>query len=359
MANNIQVTISEAKAILAKAVKAHLDRADKGLPLRNSPIFLHSSPGIGKSSITHQIQQEFSIGMVDNRLGSVEASDVNGIPYVSHAGQDIETMKFSIPDWFPKDPNSRGILFFDELSNAPISVQHAAYRIILDRELHNARLPDGWIIVAAGNLKNDKTGAKSIAPALANRFGTHLEIMPDVESFVQYAMQNELNHHIVGFLNFRNDLLLKMPNAGENAFPSPRSWEQVSYHLESGYTDEQLSAVLSGCVGAPAAADFESFRKYYGELPDFGKIASGKEEYTVPTNDLGLMFAVTSSLTQAYIERYAKDDEVKNLNKVLLQLKDDFLVLFYKSIQATRNEKIMMKLSKNTIKAFERVVPYI
>jgi len=167
----LTTTIGSAKDLIQKAIAAELK---SGVHM---PIYMHSSPGIGKSAITKQIATTLDIGFVDVRLAQMEQADVAGIPYVSHSDvEGIEIMKVSIPDWFPSKERvgagifpEKGILFFDEMSNAPLGVQQSAYRIVLDREIHrNCELGDGWVIVSAGNLKEDKTGAKGVAPALAN-----------------------------------------------------------------------------------------------------------------------------------------------------------------------------------------------
>jgi len=301
---------------------------------------LHSSPGIGKSAIIAQVvaqaAQELGVdvGMHDFRLASCEASDVNGIPYVSHAGDELETMKFSVPDWFPRDKKSYGILFFDELSNAPIAVQHAAYRIIYDRELHDGmRLPDGWMVVAAGNLKKDKTGVKGIAPALANRFGSHLYIRPDIEAFTAYAMKSGIHQHVIGFLNFNREAIYRAAITDEDAFASPRSWEATSGYLYQGYDEDELSILLAGCLGKATAGDFQGFREYYGKLPDMSKILSGAETYTVKSDNKGLLFALTTSLVAACIENHSNKDRLKNVQKVVKQLDDEFIIFFFKALR--------------------------
>lgn len=51
------------------------------------------------------------------------------------------------------------ILFLDEISAAPQSVQAAAYQITLDRVVGEHKLPDNCIVIAAGNRVTDKSVA--------------------------------------------------------------------------------------------------------------------------------------------------------------------------------------------------------
>jgi len=362
-------TINAAKQYTIKAIEHAMKTG------RYMPIYLHSSPGIGKSAVIRQVTKELDIGFVDVRLAQLEQADVAGIPYVSRSDDDAhETMKTSVPDWFPSKERIKngmfpknGVLFFDEMSNAPIPVQHAAYRIVLDREIHRGcELGDGWAIVSAGNKKTDKTGAKGVAPALANRYAFHLDIEANLNDFTIYAMDVGLNSEIIGFLNFDSSKLYQFdPKKNDVAFATPRSWEQVSNLLSIGYNVDDLAHVLGGCVGDGVASEFMSFRKYYGSLPNFQKIMSGEETYKVPT-DRGICFALTSSLIQNLVENALDKKKVKNLEKIMVQLDDDFLIMAYKTVkgvfESRKNEnadKAITSILMNTMTTFKKVSKYI
>ena len=366
-------TINAAKQFVIKSIANEIKT---GIHM---PVYLHSSPGIGKSAIVKQVTKELDIGFVDVRLAQLEQADVAGIPYVSRSeGDSHETMKTSVPDWFPSKERikaglmpAHGILFFDEMSNAPIPVQHAAYRIVLDREIHrNCELGDGWAIVSAGNKKSDKTGAKGVAPALANRYAFHLDIESNLGDFTIYALDANLDKEIIGFLNFDSSKLYQFdPKRNEVSFATPRSWEQVSNLLQVGYTNDELAHVLGGCVGDATAAEFMSFRKYYGSLPNFQKIMSGEETYKVPTSGKdhrGICFALTSSLILNIVENATDVKKLKNLEKIMTQLEDDFLIMLYKTVKGVfegrkneNSDKAITSILMHTISTFKKVSKYV
>lgn len=344
--NRITVTISQAKRIVEEIL----------LQDGHHPIFLHSSPGIGKSALIRDLAHRMNCGFIDVRLSTMgEPSDLTGIPFI-HNGE----MKFSIPSWFPTDPNSKGILFFDELTNANITLQHASYRIILDRCLQQGlALPVGWKIVAAGNLSSDKTGAKDVVPALANRFTTHLTIRPSLDDFITYCIQKKLSEEIIGFLNFNGDALFRFdPTKNEMAFANPRSWEQASKILFMNFSEEELFVTLSGCVGEGTTSEFLAFRKYYVKLPSFKKIVKGELEYTVPTGDVGITTAIASSLIVNFVENLTNVNGITNLHKVLVQLPDEFIYLVYKSLKNACGGNNLDCIVKFTQEAFSRITSY-
>lgn len=362
MSNVIEVSIGDAKRLIRKTIRHNRQLLKDNKKAISMPIYLHSAPGIGKSAVVDQIAREEQIGFVDVRLGTMEQSDVCGIPYV-HEGE----MKVSIPDWFPTEEKvnagqipAEGIVFFDELSNAPIGVQHAAYRIILDRACQNGvKMPEGWQIIAAGNRKEDKTGAKGVAPAMANRFAMHLSIKPDIDDFRAYAVERGLHTSIIGFLSFKQDRLYDSKAAlTELAFATPRSWEQVSNLLDVGFDDEELQVAIAGCVGAGVAHEYQTFCQFYEKLPNFTDVMDGKVEYTVPKDDLGLLFAVTSSVITCLAGNADNKDRVRNLDKVMKQLGDEYLVLIYKSLKNLNNEKLISQVLVNTMDTYRRVAKY-
>ena len=118
---------------------------------KKKPFFIHGAPGIGKSSIVKQIANEKSVGFIDLRLALMDPTDLKGIPFYD---KDSHTALWAPPAFLPKD--GEGILFLDELNAAPPSVQASAYQLILDRQVGEYILPDGWAIVAAGNREGDR-----------------------------------------------------------------------------------------------------------------------------------------------------------------------------------------------------------
>lgn len=329
----METTINKAKDLVSKIIEKSIkDQV-------YMPIYLHSSPGIGKSAIVRQIADDNEMGFVDVRLAQMEQSDVQGIPFVNET-EHGHVMDMSIPEWFPTADRinrgefpEKGILFFDEMSNAPISVQHAAYRIVLDREIHHGtKLADGWVIVSAGNTKEDKTGAKGVAPALANRYAVHITIRPSLDDFMGYAVENKFDESVIGFLNFNSSMLYRFdPKKNDVAFATPRSWEQVNNLLDIPFSDDELAMAVSGCIGDGASAEFMAFRKYYSKLPNMKKIMEGKLDYKVPS-DSGVLYALCSSIITNLIEYGENREYVKNLVGVMKQLEDDFTVLIIKTL---------------------------
>jgi len=245
------------------------------------PLMLWSAPGVGKSTLIRQLCHEHGIGFVDIRLAQREPIDLRGLPVPR--GDAVHWLLAS--EW-PRDPASRGIILFDELTAADRSLQVAAYELILDRRLGDLyRVPDGWYICAAGNRSQDRAVATTLSSALANRF-CHLEVLPDQGAWHRWAQDNGLHPEVIAFLNFRPDCFFDMDGDVERGWPSPRSWERVSTALHLAGAGPLGPACLrlqiTGLVGRGAATELLAFRQWARELPDVGRMLRGKATIRIP-----------------------------------------------------------------------------
>lgn len=235
------------------------------------PLMVWGPPGAGKSSIIQAVAQREGIGFIDFRLSQVEPVDLRGLPVPNKEDKSVE---WFVTAEFPRDPKSRGILLFDEISAADRSLQVAAYELILDRRLGKLySLPDGWLVVAAGNRTEDRAVATTMSSALANRF-MHVEIDPNSEDWIEWGAANGLHPAVLGFIKTRPENLFSTKNQNlERGWPSPRSWHRVSEMCKI-YDDQKssnyylLEKIVYGLVGNSAGIDFMTYYKLNEEFDD-------------------------------------------------------------------------------------------
>lgn len=112
------------------------------------------SAGVGKSQAVRQIGKEIEsqtgkkVHITDVRLLLFNPIDLRGIP-TSNADKTLAV--WLKPQIFQMDESDSviNILFLDEISAAPQSVQAAAYQITLDRVVGEHKLPGNCIVIAA------------------------------------------------------------------------------------------------------------------------------------------------------------------------------------------------------------------
>ena len=282
-----------------------------GLPLKTLPsVMLWGPPGVGKSQAIRQLAKEIEAStgkrtvVTDVRLLLFNPIDLRGIPT---ANQDKTAAIWLKPQIFQMDDGDEvvNILFLDEISAAPQSVQAAAYQITLDRVVGEHKLPENCIVIAAGNRTTDKSVAFKMPKALANRL-LHIEIEGSFQSWKEWAIRNGINDKVLGFLSFRQNYLMGFDSALDDlAFATPRSWEMVSNLLNHVSDDvEKMYSLIAGLVGTGVAVEFRTWAKVYKQLPEIAAIFEGKTPPLPSGTDA--MYALVSAMT-AYAREH-KDD---------------------------------------------------
>lgn len=248
-----ELTIEEAKRALNKILKTPI------VP------FLWGPPGIGKSSLVRELCKENNWDLIDLRLSLLNPVDLRGLPMID---KEHQKARWLAPSFLPNGANvNPGILFLDEINLAPLSVQAAAYQLILDKKVGEYVFPDHWKIIAAGNRETDRANVYKISAPLANRF-VHFTLRPDINAWRAWA-NGRVHTAVIDFLYMRQSIMLQMPNDSEKAFPSPRSWDFVSQILtafeydESKDLSEELKQAIIGSVGEGAAKEFLAFLTDY------------------------------------------------------------------------------------------------
>jgi len=278
----------------------------------HTPVMLWGPPGVGKSQIVAKIAQQHDVKLIDIRLSQMEPTDLRGIPFRS--GQMVE---WSIPSVLPdaERHGPSGILFLDEITSAPPTVSAAAYQLILDRRLGEYRVPDGWVIFAAGNRQGDRGVTYAMPAPLANRF-THYEVEVHLDDWVNWAYSEDIDTRVIAFLRFRPDLLFSFdPAHNPIAFPSPRSWEYAHRALQKFDRTDLLADALQACVGQAAGLELKTFVDNMAQMPDIDAIIAGQDA-EVP-NGIDLQYGVAAALVRKALDAAAHGDAAPAYNNIL------------------------------------------
>ena len=318
--------------LVEKLSEAYSSLINAGNPVKTFPsVMLWGPPGVGKSQAVRQIAAEIArntgkkTNVTDVRLLLFNPIDLRGIPT---ANEDKTLAVWLRPQIFQMDASDDvvNILFLDEISAAPQSVQAAAYQITLDRTVGEHKLPENCIVIAAGNRVSDKSVAFKMPKALANRL-LHIEVEGSFESWREWAVGSGMNDKVVGFLSFRRNLLMGFdPSTDDLAFPTPRAWEMVSNVLNFVEPDvNKAYALISGIVGTSATLEFRTWAKVYRDLPSIEDIFDGKQPPVPQGTDA--LYALVAAMT-AYAKKH-KDEMTRISNSIAyaLRLPPDFSVV--------------------------------
>jgi hypothetical protein len=261
------------------------------------PVMLHGPPGVGKSDMIRQVGMDLGRDVYDVRLLLMTEVDIRGIPYFSATTGNME---WAPPSAFPLNKDSNAIIFLDEITQASPSVQAAALQLVLDRKIGEFELGDEVALVAAGNRASDRTGAKALIKALANRF-MHLNIKVNFKDWQAWALNHGVHPDIIGFLSHKNEHLDTFnPSSPENSFATPRTWSyfvsQYLYDPEIANDKEILNEMIIGSVGQSIALEFMNVRELLTKLPHPDDILAGKVK-SLEINSVAAQFSLMTSVS--------------------------------------------------------------
>lgn len=317
-------TVEEVRQILAH----QLDLLWQSPPEEASaiaPVMVWGPPGVGKSAVIREIAAERGIGFIDIRLSQREPVDMRGLPVPDNEHDQVRWLLAS--EW-PRDPASRGIILFDELTAADRTLQVAAYELILDRRLGDLyRLPSGWLVCAAGNRSSDRAIAMTLSSALSNRF-CHVELRAEYEPWRAWAIKRGLHPDVIAFLRFRPQCFFDMSGDLERGWPSPRTWERVAVSLAHSRQPSVLPLIIEGLVGPAAATEFLAFRTLAAKMPDAVALLRGELPFKEPAK-ADQKYALCAALAH-HVWRAPQGEHrqwMTNFLKIGLELPSDFATM--------------------------------
>lgn len=317
-------------------------------------IMLWGSPGIGKSDAVRTIANNIGkklnkkeININEVILSLFSPVDLRGLPVIN---DEHTAAIWLIPEIFKMDSSDDilNVLFLDEITTAPPSIQVVAYRLVLERAIGEHKLPDNCIIIAAGNKTTDRSVAYTMSKALANRF-IHFEATANFEEWQEWAIDNNIDHRILGYLNWKKENLTNFnPENQDFAYATPRSWEMLSSVIKN-YTEftSIINALISGTIGNEVAIDFINFCKNYNVLPNVEDIYAGKcLDYEIKDGDLGVQYALTSVLIFENSTKKTEEELNNMLTFVDKVLSKEFMLLILSNIKQTTTNLITLISTK-------------
>ena len=340
---NTNITTMAISEVIDKLKDMYLKLIEKNIPFKNIPsVFLWGPPGVGKSDGVFELAKH-----IDNNTDkTVVVSEIHLLLFgpVDLRGVPVPDATRTLTDWLrPRilelDPSDNviNIVFLDELTAAPQSVQAIAYQITLKRAVGEHKLPDNTIIIAAGNRTTDRSIAYNMPKALANRL-MHFEISLDFERWADWAVKSgDIHPYVLGYLYFDNSKLHKDDDIKAVAYPTPRSWMFVSNILNTYGEIEDMSEVyplIAGCIGKETALEFIAWCKTYRDLPNINDIVEGRRADKPRSIDAS--YAIVASLI-SYVSSHVKSDEVRlsldeinNICKYVNNLQIDYSASIYR-----------------------------
>ena len=255
------------------------------------PVFIWGPPGIGKSAIVEQFAQQVGLPCVSLLGSQLAPEDIIGVPQIVN-GRSM----FCPPRMIAQDEPY--CLFLDELNACSQEVQKAFYSLILERRVGEYHLPQGSMVIGAGNRAQDNAITRPISSALFNRM-FHVELRADTRLWLEWAAQNSIHPWVYDYICARPDQLWSPPPKTEAPFSTPRSWHMLSDAITSygnGIQGKELSVLANGCLTAAHATQFCAYVRQVRGQYSLNKIIHGEQKWPDKPEDRDILYFLAQSL---------------------------------------------------------------
>lgn len=279
------MNIKEAKQEIINTVKAYLCKNAEGeyrIPaIRQRPVLLMGPPGIGKTQIMEQIASECGIGLVSYTITHHTRQSAVGLPMIKT--EEFDGKEYSVTEYtmseiisgvykaVKEQGHREGILFIDEINCVSETLIPTMLQFLQCKTFGNQKVPDGWIIVAAGNPPEFNRSVREFDMVTYDRLRV-INIDADLEVWREYAREREIHNAILSYLDIRpQNFYSVMADVDGLKFVTARGWEDMSSLM---YVYEELGiSINAGVVGEflhneDIAEDFAAYYVLYNKYRD-------------------------------------------------------------------------------------------
>ena len=227
---------------------------------------------------------EKTFALIEYRVALQDVLDIKGAPTIED-GNTVFKVPSSLPDI--KKHGKFGMFFLDELAQGAPSVTNGLSQIVYDRMMgENYRLPDDWLIVAAGNRKEDHANTSKVGAQMYNRF-IHFEVTPDVKSWCDYQLNQGSDGRVPAFIrsvsNEDGSDHLHDYKKNDIAFSTPRMMSKVDKLITEDFVRGDLrEKIVAAHIGVSLARKLCVFLELADQLATWSEIIKSPETARFP-----------------------------------------------------------------------------
>ena len=346
------MNIKQAKEQIQNAIKTYFTKDVFGnyrIPMeRQRPIFLMGPPGIGKTAIMEQVAAELGVGLVSYSMTHHTRQSALGLPFIEkkvYGGVEYSVSEYtmseiiaSVYDMMEHTGLKEGILFLDEINCVSETLAPAMLQFLQYKIFGRHRVPDGWIVVTAGNPPEYNNSVREFDIVTWDRL-KRIDVEPDYDVWKEYAYKKGIHPAILTYLDIKKSDFYKIETTVDGkSFVTARGWSDLSdvmvLYEEYGISvDEKLISqyLQNKKIAKEFAIYYDLFNKYRSdyqvdkilsgkapeEIKDRAKVAKFDERLAL----LGLMLdAITGELHQVNLTEQTLTELLAVLKNVRMEL---------------------------------------
>lgn len=326
------MNIAQAKDEIKHTVQAYLKKDAQGnyrIPaIRQRPILLIGPPGIGKTQIMEQIATECGVGLVAYTITHHTRQSAVGLPMITQETYEGET--YSVTEYtmseiiasvyrcMREQGKKEGILFIDEINCVSETLTPAMLQFLQCKTFGNRAVPQGWIIVAAGNPPEYNKSVRDFDMVTLDRVRS-IDVEADLDIWMNYAADRHIHGVILSYLQLRRKNFYRIETDVDGLrFVTARGWEDLGVLMQMY---EELDIPVT-----------EDIVREYLRLPEVAEdFFSYYELYRKYEDDYNIREILRGQAQPAVFERLMKagfDERLSVVNLLLDALKEPLCGLF-------------------------------
>ena len=317
------MNIAQAKIQISNAMKAYFEKDEYGRflipPEAQRPVFLMGPPGVGKTAVMKQVAEELGVGLVSYSMTHHTRQSALGLPVITkrdYAGEEYTVTEYtmseiiaSVYDLMEDSGVTEGILFLDEINCVSETLTPTMLQFLQYKTFGRHRVPDGWIVVTAGNPPEYNRSAREFDIVTWDRL-KRIDIEPDYPAWREYAVKKGVHASVLTYLDAKKQNFYRVEADAEGKrFITARGWDDLSdmikiYELKGLPVDLDLIAqyVRNTEIAEDFSNYYELFNKYKSDY-QLDAILSGTAPGEIYTRAMAAPFDERLSLIGLLLEK--------------------------------------------------------
>ena len=370
------MNIKAAKEQIKNAMTAYFTKDETGgyvIPTeKQRPVFLMGHPGIGKTARMEPVAAEMGVGLLSYSMTHHTRQSALGLPFIVHknyGGKEYDVSEYTMSeiisavyDLMENTGVKEGILFLDEINCvsetlAPIMLQFLQYKVF-----GRHKVPDGWIIVTAGNPPEYNNSVREFDIVTWDRL-KRIDIEPDFAAWKEYAYKMGVHPSILTYLEIKKADFYRIESTVDGkAFVTARGWEDLSqmiilYERNNIKVDIKLIGqyIQHDRTARSFAAYYDLFNKYRSDY-QIDEILSGNASESIKDRAKNAKFDERLSLLGLILDGVTSSaklvtDSEDMLREVLITLKEFKLRTQDSDISAENLMNELIAIKKNELES--------
>lgn len=168
----------------------------------------------------------------------------------------------SVYDKMEETGKREGILFLDEINCVSETLAPAMLQFLQMKVFGRHRLPEGWVVVTAGNPLEYNNSAREFDLATLDRL-KRIDVEPELDPWLVYARNNAVHAAVLNYLSIKKDDFYSVRlTVDGKLFVTARGWVDLSemiYLYEQNDIEVNLALVSQYIQDERIARDFTSY----------------------------------------------------------------------------------------------------